>query len=85
MAVYKIVELGDPVLREKARAVPEMNSSILKLIDNLADTWQAHNCLAQFLEQHPEADRQPGRHAVRRQRSGTGCSPDRHFQESDRG
>ncbi|MGD0153151.1 MAG: peptide deformylase [Thermacetogeniaceae bacterium] len=41
MAVYRIVELGDPVLREKARPVPEINSSILKLLDNMADTMYA--------------------------------------------
>lgn len=41
MAVYKIVELGDPVLREKARPVPEVNRSILKLLDNMADTLYA--------------------------------------------
>lgn len=41
MAVYKIIEVGDPVLREKARPVPEINSSILKLLDNMADTLYA--------------------------------------------
>lgn len=41
MAVYQIVELGDPVLREKARPVPEINRSILKLLDNMADTLYA--------------------------------------------
>jgi peptide deformylase len=38
MAVYKIVELGDPVLRQKSSPVPEVNGSIQKLLDNLADT-----------------------------------------------
>lgn len=41
MAVYRIIEVGDPVLREKARPVPEINSSILKLLDNMADTLYA--------------------------------------------
>ncbi len=38
MAVYKIVELGDEVLREKARVVPKITPNILKLIDNMAET-----------------------------------------------
>jgi peptide deformylase len=41
MAVYRIVELGDPVLRQKSSPVPEVNGSIRKLIDNLADTMYA--------------------------------------------
>ncbi|NPV29785.1 MAG: peptide deformylase [Firmicutes bacterium] len=41
MAVYKIVELGDPVLREKARPVPEVNNNIRKLLANLAETMYA--------------------------------------------
>jgi peptide deformylase len=41
MAVYRIVELGDPVLRQKASPVPEVNDSIQKLLDNLADTLYA--------------------------------------------
>ncbi len=41
MAVYRIVELGDPVLRQKASPVPEVNGSIQKLLDNLADTLYA--------------------------------------------
>ncbi len=41
MPIYKIVELGDPVLREKARSVPEVNDNIRKLLDNLADTMYA--------------------------------------------
>lgn len=38
MAVYKIVELGDEILKEKARAVPKITPNILKLLDNMADT-----------------------------------------------
>lgn len=38
MAVYKIVEIGDEVLREKAKPVKSINANIIKLLDNLADT-----------------------------------------------
>lgn len=38
MAVYKIVEIGADVLREKAKEVKEVNASITKLLDNMADT-----------------------------------------------
>jgi len=41
MAVYQIVEIGADVLREKAKEVKEVNSSILKLLDNMVDTMQA--------------------------------------------
>lgn len=38
MAVYKIVEIGADVLRERAKEVKEINSSIIKLLDNMNDT-----------------------------------------------
>lgn len=38
MAVYKIVEMGDPVLKEKSKHVPKITPNILKLLDNMADT-----------------------------------------------
>lgn len=38
MAVYKIVEIGDEVLREKAKPVKSINANIIKLLDNLTDT-----------------------------------------------
>ncbi|HWI55224.1 MAG TPA: peptide deformylase [Desulfobacteria bacterium] len=38
MAVYRIVEIGDPVLKEKARRVPKITPNVLKLLDNMADT-----------------------------------------------
>lgn len=38
MAVYKIVEIGSDVLREKAVEVKEVTPSIVKLLDNMADT-----------------------------------------------
>lgn len=41
MAVYKIVEMGDPVLREKAQAVTKINKNIQKLLNDMADTMYA--------------------------------------------
>ena len=41
MAVYQIVEIGAEVLREKAKEVKEINSSIIKLLDNMVDTMFA--------------------------------------------
>ncbi len=38
MAVYQIVKKGNRVLREKARPVKKVNDTVLKLLDNLADT-----------------------------------------------
>lgn len=38
MAIYKVVQMGDPVLREKAKPVREINDSVLRLLDNLRDT-----------------------------------------------
>ena len=38
MAVYKIVEIGAEVLRKHAAEVKEITPSILKLLDNMADT-----------------------------------------------
>jgi peptide deformylase len=38
MAVYQIVKLEDEVLRQKAKEVKEINNSIIKLLDNMADT-----------------------------------------------
>jgi len=42
MAVYKVVLMGDPVLREKAKPVKEINDSVLKLLDNLRDTLKEY-------------------------------------------
>ncbi len=42
MAVYKIVEDGDPVLRRKCKPVPEITPNILKLLTNMADTMYAN-------------------------------------------
>lgn len=41
MAVYKVVEHGDEVLREKAREVPKITPNIHKLLDNMRDTMYA--------------------------------------------
>ncbi len=41
MAVYQIVELGSPVLREKAKEVNQVSPTIEKLLDNMADTMYA--------------------------------------------
>ncbi|AET70140.1 peptide deformylase [Desulfosporosinus orientis DSM 765] len=40
MAVYQIVEIGAEVLREKAKEVKEINSSITKLLDNMVETMR---------------------------------------------
>jgi peptide deformylase len=41
MAVYKIVEIGAPVLREKAKEVNKISPTIEKLLKNMADTLYA--------------------------------------------
>lgn len=38
MAVYQVVKIGDPVLRDRAREVPRVTPSIEKLLQNMADT-----------------------------------------------
>jgi len=38
LAIYQIVKVGDNILREKAKPVPKINSSIIKLLDNMKDT-----------------------------------------------
>jgi peptide deformylase len=38
MAVYKVVEAEDDILRLKAKEVTKINSSIYKLLDNMRDT-----------------------------------------------
>lgn len=42
MAVYRVVEDGDDVLRQKAREVPRITSNIIKLLDNMRDTMYAY-------------------------------------------
>lgn len=41
MAVREILEFEHPVLREKARKVPKVDSSIVRLLDDLAETMYA--------------------------------------------
>lgn len=43
MAVYQIIKKDDSILREKAKPVREVNSNILKLLDNMKDTMYAAN------------------------------------------
>ena len=38
VAVYQIVKLGDPVLREVAKKVPKITPNIIKLLENMKDT-----------------------------------------------
>jgi peptide deformylase len=38
VAVYQVVKIGDPVLRDRAREVPRVTPSIEKLLQNMADT-----------------------------------------------
>jgi peptide deformylase len=38
MAVFRIANLGEDILRQKAKRVAEVTPSILRLLDNLADT-----------------------------------------------
>ncbi|AGL02244.1 peptide deformylase [Desulfoscipio gibsoniae] len=42
MAVYRIVEVGDEVLREKAVYVAKLGPHIEKLLDNMRDTMYAN-------------------------------------------
>jgi len=41
VAVREILEFEHPVLREKARKVPKVDSSIVRLLDDLAETMYA--------------------------------------------
>ncbi|MEW6662650.1 MAG: peptide deformylase [Bacillota bacterium] len=38
MAVYSIVKIGDPILREKAKPVKEASPSLNRLLQNMAET-----------------------------------------------
>lgn len=42
MAIYKIVEAGDDVLRETARRVTKLGDNIDKLLNNMRDTMYAN-------------------------------------------
>ena len=41
MAVYQIVTMPDPVLRQKAQKVEKINAGVLRVLDNLRDTMYA--------------------------------------------
>jgi len=43
MAVYKIVEIGDEILRQKAKSVPTITPNVIKLLENMADTMYEAN------------------------------------------
>lgn len=43
MAVYQIVKIGDPVLRQVAKEVPKITPNIIKLLENMADTLHEAN------------------------------------------
>lgn len=43
MAIRKIVKEGDPVLRKKSRPVEDINSRIITLLDDMADTLYENN------------------------------------------
>lgn len=38
MAVYKIIEKDDKLLREHAKPVPKITSNVIKLINNMLET-----------------------------------------------
>ncbi|MBC7105788.1 MAG: peptide deformylase, partial [Firmicutes bacterium] len=38
MAVFKILEIGDPLLRERARPVEKITPQVHRLLDNMAET-----------------------------------------------
>lgn len=42
MAIYKVVEAGDDVLRERAQKVTKIGRNIEKLLDNMRDTMYAY-------------------------------------------
>lgn len=41
MAIYQILGENNPTLREKCKKVPKVNSNIIKLLENMADTMYA--------------------------------------------
>ncbi|MEW6183702.1 MAG: peptide deformylase [Bacillota bacterium] len=41
MAVFRIVQVGDPVLREKARPVMKITPAVLRLIDDMTETMHS--------------------------------------------
>jgi peptide deformylase len=43
MAVFKVVEIGDPVLREKAKKITKITDALQQLLDDMAETMYAAN------------------------------------------
>ncbi|MCL2337793.1 MAG: peptide deformylase, partial [Firmicutes bacterium] len=43
MAVYKVVEVGDEILRGKAQKVTKFGRTIEKLLDNMRETMYAYD------------------------------------------
>mgnify|MGYP000961473370 CR=1 FL=1 len=43
MAVYSIVTMGDPILRQVAKPVKNINDGVIRLLDNLRDTMREMN------------------------------------------
>lgn len=43
MAIFKVVEVGDPILKQKAKPIANIDERALKLLDNLRDTLYAAN------------------------------------------
>ncbi len=41
MAVYQVVTLPDPILRQKAQAVANVTAGVLRVLDNMRDTMYA--------------------------------------------
>lgn len=43
MAIFKIVEIGDPILREKAQPVSKITPALLRLLDDMTETMYAYH------------------------------------------
>ena len=43
MAIYKIVEKEDELLRERSKEVPKITANVIKLLDNMLDTMYKAN------------------------------------------
>lgn len=43
MAIFKVVEMGDPILKQKAKPIGNVDDRAIKLLDNLRDTLYAAN------------------------------------------
>ncbi|MEW6446991.1 MAG: peptide deformylase [Bacillota bacterium] len=43
MAVFKVLEIGDSILREKAHPVKKINPALIRLLNDMAETMYANN------------------------------------------